>query len=759
LVISSSVAAQDPQQIGDLTIEYRGQWITWQEGEDVLILVTGSVELRDKDTYVRADRMLAWTRRDDKKAPLRELYVEGNVVSRRVDPKTKREIVLRAERIYYDVVEHRSYIIELSGRTWLDRLKVPVTIRAKAAREATRGTWIAEDVAITTCSYGTPHYHVHFDRAQLRGRSPSGSASIYDLWPYSDWTIRGEGIAIDLFGARIPIWPGFEVDSTIAALPIRGVRGGHSKRFGYWVETDWGVKLSKKIVDWLNPFDGSGPEDDDKQWGELNWELDYRRRRGAAGGLDLRWKWANYWGYIDSYYLRDDGGDASIDFDRQFIGQYGDDRGRARLFHRHQLSAGWRAEAEVSYLSDRALLPEFFEKEFKEDKEQETVGYVRWIEDNMGAYLLERNRLNDFQTQNEFLPRARYFLFDWPAVLGISATVHADAARIRARFDEDLHLSSRSVQRLDLVTEVSRPLDLWLVSLAPIARARKTAWDEDLEDESEYRFLASAGVRLSVPFTAVHDWTWEAIGLRKLRHIAILEATWSTNFANTLDPDELFPFDNTDRLDRFEEVSIEMRHRFQTKRKTPDGALVSREFASLGAAVEYYPDSDRDTTTLRADNYEPPFHWIALANTDAAGSVERRLWSNIHYDARVEPLHYFSMSAYGEYNPVDRQEEVRVYAVSLRPTDTITATVGEVFVKGVTTAFTVGIDWRITEKWRVEAGGQYDFDQDKFLNWRAVVTRDFHDFNLEVVAEVDETRDERRFYVTAYPKFIRRPRP
>ncbi|MBI2932752.1 MAG: LPS assembly protein LptD [Planctomycetes bacterium] len=732
--------------------------LLWEEEGERLVMATGNVELISKEASLRADRILAWTSGGEK-PELREIYLEGNVVSRRPGATAKEDLVILAERMYYDHREHRAFVLEMSGRGWLKRLDSPAVMRAREARATAKDRWEAKDVMLTTCTFGEPHYHLHFDRATITGwdPDPKKEKDTYNIWPFREWKVSGEGGALDLFGLTLPVLPKIEVSSTLVHFPIRSGRGGQSRRFGYWAETDWGLDVTRGAIDAISPLAEAHPDDKDTKWGEVNWEADWRSKRGWGGGLDLEWKWADYSGYVDTYYLHDTGGDPDIPFDAQFIGQYERDRGRTRLFHRHKFSPEWRGEIEASYLSDRALLPEFFEKEFKEGKEQESVVYVRWTRDNMGAYYQERHRLNDFQTQNEFLPRIRYFLYDLPLFGGVTYTTHVDAARIRTRFDEDLDVPTEDATRLDVVNELTRPVDLGVATVSPLARARNTLYHEDLEGDDEQRFIGTVGVRASTQVSGIHDVTWEAVGLRRVRHIMNLEGAYTHNVKNTLDPAELFPFDDVDLLDEFEEVAFEMRHRLQTKVADGD-KTATHEFLSLGAAVEYYPEAGRDTRDFEVSNFEPPFHWITLAPHDSTGVLERRLWSNVNWDVRMQPRNFFAVTATGEYNPVHRQEEARQYSVLFTPTETLSADVGEVFVKDLTTAFTVGLKWQMTERWRVDATGQYDFESDEFLNWRAVLTRDFHDFNVEVVAEANETRDERRFYITAYPKFIRRRR-
>ncbi|HEU4338465.1 MAG TPA: hypothetical protein VFS19_00215, partial [Planctomycetota bacterium] len=95
------------------------------------------------------------------------------------------------------------------------------------------------------------------------------------------------------------------------------------------------------------------------------------------------------------------------------------------------------------------------------------------------------------------------------------------------------------------------------------------------------------------------------------------------------------------------------------------------------------------------------------------------------------------------------------YTVTVRPREGLSLGVGQVFVFDVTNAFTVGAKWDLTEKWRVTAEAQYDYKTDEFINRKAAVGRDFHDFRFEAVFEEDAGRDERRFYVTFVPTFLR----
>jgi hypothetical protein len=229
--------------------------------------------------------------------------------------------------------------------------------------------------------------------------------------------------------------PGLSLGPWLMNFPLRSIRGGHSRRFGNYIYSDLGSRIRFK--------DEKGKL---HQWGDLDLKIDYRQVRGMAGGIELNYKWDEYSGLLDSYFLHDLGRRPGSAFDAQFPPLEHPDRGKAHWFHRHELDEHWRLELEAYYLSDSSLLEEFFPKEFKEDKPPETAAYLRWLDGNFGGFLLAQVRLNRFQTQDEYLPRADFNIFALPILRSwadnIYLTERVDVVDIRRKFEEDLNQHS-----------------------------------------------------------------------------------------------------------------------------------------------------------------------------------------------------------------------------------------------------------------------------------------------------------------------------
>lgn len=705
-----------------------------EEGGVSFIFLSGDVRVRQTDFSLSAARAIVWFMKGTPR-PFDEIYAEGNVVLEQKNQK------LQAERLYFNFEHNRAVIIELKGKSFSPEFKQTLHLTAREARMTSHGTFEADEVSLSTCSYGVPHYHLSIASATLRGREERAPRGPLDLFPFGDWRFRAEEIYPEMVGgAPLFFVPGVIVGSWIRDFPVKDVKYGRTSRFGHTMLTDLGQKIKMR--------DAEGKS---RTWGEVTAEADWREKRGGGWGLDLNYRWADYSGLIDTYFLHDLGRDPDVAFDAKFPPLERRERGRAHLFHRQDLEKHWRSEVEASWLSDEHLLEEFFEREFKSGKEPETAAYVRWIDGNQGAWIMSRHRINDFQTQNEYLPRLQYGIFHEPLWEPLVVSHRLDIAHLRRRFDDALHLPSERIWRTDLVTAISAPVEWIGVQAAPFIQQRLTWYDDDLSGDTEFRSLWTAGGRLATQIHGTNpDIAWDLVGLNGLRHVVDLEARYANTVDGNLDPSDLFTFDEVDTLDEFEEAAFEMHHRFQTR----DDHGRPFQFLSLGASMEYYPDSARDTGAANGNTYMPPFNWMLLTPDPRTGLFERRLWSNVQWDFSFTPRKYFQIGAAGEYNPDTRHEEIREMGVSTQPFTGLTASASRTFVRGLTDAYSISGSWSVTEKWMAAATAQFDVRTDKYTSQSLLVSRDYHDFMLQAVVEHDFGRDERRFYVTFVPKFL-----
>ena len=116
---------------------------------------------------------------------------------------------------------------------------------------------------------------------------------------------------------------------------------GNSSRFGSFLRTDWD----------LYALTGGKQKD----WSDLTLNLDYLQERGVGTGLDFEYKGEDVFGFVNTYYIKDQG-----DFDINHIPIEDRDRGTILWRHRQELPYDWRLDMEYSYLSDPRFLREYF---------------------------------------------------------------------------------------------------------------------------------------------------------------------------------------------------------------------------------------------------------------------------------------------------------------------------------------------------------------------------------------------------------------
>ncbi len=677
-----------------------------------------------------------------------EIYAEGHVLFR----AGNREV--QSARLYYDFRTSRGMVLDFQlestnprtgGTLFLRGDRGEIWVQAHRVREFSRLHLESQDCTITGCEFARPHY------ALKAGEVAYDSAM--------EW-FELKRVQTTLLGIPVFYWPLSLGMNTDRKPFLRSVSYQRSSRFGDAVYGTLGMQLFlQEQAERIAPGEEPVPQKL-TEWGDLEWHSDWRSKRGMGYGSDLHYQQEDYGGYITGYYTQDRGPDPDIAYERQFLPLADDDRWRFRSFHRQDFLAHWRFEAESSYISDRNFLREFFEQEFKEEKEQETTGYVRFLRDNKGGTLRGRVRLNEFQTQNEYLPQLRTHVYSEPVLPAHLANVYvtnvSEVSNVRRRIDTKLALPEPEVWRFDTDTVLQVPLGLGPVQISSFAGGRYGVFERGASGSDRLdRIVGYAGVRASTEWAAVYDIDWDLVGLHGLRHVTDLEGWYTLNYECSVAPEDLNRMDDLEEASRYKEVALEWRHRFQTRTRGAKPGDPAVEFLSLGAGIEYYPDASRDTTRPRRTSVLIPFHWITVS-PDPAGVLPERDASNLFWNVRFTPAQFLQAEVRGEFNPNTRVGE-NVYAeVGVVPSPWLTLNANDFYERGVTHAIGVDALARLGDRWTVEAYRQWDLRTDLAIYSRYSVIRDLHDFLLSILVEVDEGQDDVRFGVSLSPKFLGR---
>lgn len=492
------------------------------------------------------------------------VYLEGDVLL------TFGERIIRASRIFYDFERDRALILDAVFHQDVPYRNVPLYIRADEVRQLSAREYSATKAKVTTSEFYSPSYHVGADKVYLRDRTqrdtrglavPGSLAGTYEL----------KNATLNVANTPILFWPYSQGDIEQSETLLRRFRTGYSDDFGVEVETSWYL---------FNLLGITPPPGYD-----ATLKLDYYSERGPGIGLDGKYQQADHFGLTRNYFIYDQGEDN--------FGPLRDNtppsetRGRTLWRHRHYLPNDWELSLEVSYASDPGFLEEYNRDEWFEDKEQETVVYLKRAREVDAITLLANWRLLDFVTQTEHLPDLTYrrlgdvlgpFVAYHESRIGGVRHVRSDPD-FRENFynlDQGFYPDSLSRHtrttdmtfRTDAREEAELPLKLKGLNIVPFGSIRGTYWDgQPLDSGGLWRGLGLYGVRGSAWLARVYDDVHsELLDIHRIRHIVQPDfAIWGAH-SNTRS-DNITPFDEgVEAIDAVIGGVVGVRNTWQTKR-------------------------------------------------------------------------------------------------------------------------------------------------------------------------------------------------
>src|SRR5262249_515494 len=157
-------------------------------------------------------------------------------------------------------------------------------------------------------------------------------------------------------------------------------------------------------------------------------------------------------------------------------------------------------DIEVSRQSDANFLREYYEKEFREEKPQETYVSYRNVVDNQAFTALASWRLNDFDTQALYAPQLVARETGEPLLGGfMTARAYADNAKLEQA--EGNGLPSQENIRTGVAAQEDWPFDLPNGDRVQASVGGNADWfDETVDDGHAMRWAGSAGVAWSRSF-------------------------------------------------------------------------------------------------------------------------------------------------------------------------------------------------------------------------------------------------------------------
>ncbi len=507
-------------------------------------------------------------------------YLEGDVVI------TRGYRQIRADQAYYSFEDSQALLYNVVAKTVALERNVPIYIRANEVRQLSETSYVARSAKISASEFYTPSYHIGATKVYFEDRTerlPSGEqiGLIAGRYKVYNSTLNVEGVPLTY-------WPYSQGDFKQSETAIRSLSFSYDNDYGITGKTRW----------YLFPLIGlQEPEGVD-----ATLKLDYYGDHGPGVGIDAQYERETYYGLVRSFYIHDTGedhlGGACGDVEPPY-----ENRGRFLVRHRQYLPQGWELTLELSYLTDKNFLREYFRNEFENGKEQETLIYLKKVFGDAVFSVLGKWRINDFLTQTEKLPDVVFDVLG--KQLGDSFVTwfsenHVGAVRRMTSNDYPLEYereypnqsSSDVVARADTRQELDVPVTLGKLKLVPFGMVRGTAWDDSPDDGGLARGYGQGGVKGSLyqwrNYDNIDSRFWD---IHRIRHI-MKEYFVLWGSASNVSSDEIWPFDQgIETIDEVDGATLGWKHRFQTKRSGPNG-LRTVDWLTLNFEAGFFNDAN-----------------------------------------------------------------------------------------------------------------------------------------------------------------------
>lgn len=654
---------------------------------------------------------------------IESVYLEGDV------RMSQGQNGIRASRLFYDFVNERALILDAVVRTAVTRRDLPLYLRAAEIRQLSPREFSAREAKLTTSEFYTPHYHVGAREVVIVDRTPMDARGQRSDIAAGAFTLRHA--TFEVGGVPILYWPYVYGNVDTSESTIRAMRLGYSGDFGTEIETEW---------DLFNLLGLEQPQGFD---GRLI--LDYFSERGPAAGVNLTYERDRYFGMMRSYLINDDGEDAinRVGYDDGNEGL----RGRFLMRHRQYLEDDWEVSLELSYISDRAFLEEFFESEFDLGKEQETLIYLKKQQDNWALTGLLQFRILDFLTQTEHLPD---FGFRWVGEpLGDLGTWFSEnrvgLVRLRGAdqtFAELLRFgrqpSSATTGRLDSRQELERPFDLGAWRVVPFTTVRGSTWTNAADDQPEARAFLVYGMRGSMYLWRVYpDSRSELFDISGIRHVIKPEfIVWGSH--TNVEAHELYAFDQgVETIDEIDGATFGVRQRWQTKRGEGENRRVVDVF-SLDVHVAAFNDTP-EVVSNGYTSFTRPEESIArnhvLAATAWRVNDRTAVLSETNVDLSDGGLDVFNLS----------------FAVERPPR--LSYLVGYRYIGDAdSNLLGAGANYKLTDKHSVVVSELFDLDRGSTLDFTVAIVRRLPRWYAALAFELDDAKDDFGVSLSIWPE-------
>lgn len=452
-----------------------------------------------------------------------EFYLSGNVEIRSQDAKQTH--TLRADEVYYDVNRNAAVAYQADLEfSFAPRagskviLEDPVHLRADEMLQISPDLFEANRAEVFSSRLPSdPGLKVYVRKGRLEQKQVTKRMFLGLGPPVRDPVtgqpqvetkriFKGNHVFAKLEDIPVFYLPYIQGDVNDPLGPLEAINVNYNQMYGTQIFTTWNIYDLIGIT----PQPGT-------RW-VLN--ADFMSKRGPALGTNYDYLGnslfgipSEYVGLFKAYGMYDKGFDL-LGGNRGALLDHPPYRGRAFWHHNQQLPGDFYLQAQISGLSDKNFLEEFYYNEFNTAPNQETFVYLKQQRANWAWTFWTETRIRNWVDETQKLPAVDgYLLGESFPIFGelfgnrLTYNAHGSAGYYRLMTTHippppvGLTNYATNTGRFDLWQDLSLPVSLGDLRLAPFGVIDLTQYTKNLYGESVGRFYGGGGLRGNLPFS------------------------------------------------------------------------------------------------------------------------------------------------------------------------------------------------------------------------------------------------------------------
>ena len=738
---------------------------TWLENDVRVIVAIGNVRIKKSGETLNADNVILYfdqeksDKQDSPKQIYKEVYAEGNVTM------TRESDLIIAEKIFQNIKEDKGLFVNSTIESILKPPTVKTDMPAFVSGDEiknTKGNYEIKNGDFSLCGFGHPHYRFKYSKVRI---IKTGENSI----------LTAKNNVFKLGKIPLAYIPYLNFNLKRSPKRLEEWDTGKTTRFGRFIKTDWdlyGFAFGEKL----------------DKWSDVTVSLDYMELKGPRAGVNIEYEKENFSGFLNTYQMndRDETGINGVTVENESRGHF---LWRNRLMLSRILTDksksdttriddkiiditdndGWIVDTEISHVKDRTYFREYLQSEFKNEKDKNTLFYLRNISDNRGITFLAEHQLRTYDTlidslrlsrKDEKFPELKYRIIGEPLrngkfnftsetglvyqnrmfdrisplkaetnFLGRGELLTAERVfdRSPARFDPEETI------RFDTYNMLNTPFRLMGQRFNPFIGIRLTGYSESIKVDpvtgrnegsgtARGRAAIPIGINTNTTLSRTYSVYNKFLNINRLRHVMVPELLLNFTPVVTQDPEDLNQFDGIDAIDTYQSVKFGLHNRLQTKRGEL-GKEVTVDIVDLDTELNLFPGS---------------------------AGLNRKRDDYIGWDYNIRLTDKATILSEGnEFNLRKGGVDISNLALQYSPSPQLSFSTGNRYIDDSSSTVFFSSSFKANEKWSVSVSQQYAFktgleDKDSRSLYSGVnVTRYLHDWIFTMnIAQIGTREDD-----------------